>query len=182
MSVRCSSLRSATFIAVNKASTFGETTNRLFTSPRTLRRLFGISRYAACCKNEGCVAAVTYVWKIMISSGVDKLDAAAPTSSKIPLPRRIFTAPLWWICSCPITPSNFASWVAESPVWPSGAADVCVDAVEDSGWGGLESGAKDTLFGVVTEVWPGSVLVDIPPRWGPDFELKIGKGLGNWKK
>ena len=50
---------SASSIAESSVSTSGETTKRRLTSPRTCTRLFSASMCTACCRKDGCVAAVT---------------------------------------------------------------------------------------------------------------------------
>lgn len=47
-------------IPFKRESMSGEATNCLFTSPRTVRCLFSMSRWTTCWRNEGWVAALTY--------------------------------------------------------------------------------------------------------------------------
>src|SRR5579863_9816536 len=42
----------------------GVTTNRLLTSPSTRRSFVERSTWTACCKNDGCVAAVTWAERV----------------------------------------------------------------------------------------------------------------------
>ena|SRR6267154_5389338 len=119
----------------------------------------------ACCKNDGCVAAVTYVETGQVK--YDIMRKGALTSSRMPFASRILTAPLWYISSWPITPSTCAGGFSLST--SSGTAA-----------GGFVSAENETRLLSFPVALPGSLL-SVSDCAGSS-ETKVGKGAGNWKK
>ena len=91
---------------------------------------------------------------------------------RMPFARRILTAPLAYISSCPMTPSTFCS---ASVVLP--AEGVALGA------GGFVSGAKVTFRSPVESVGFGADGCSARAASAcAEGEMKVGKGEGNWKK
>ena len=144
----------------------GVTTNRLLTSPSTRRSFVERSTWTACCKNDGCVAAVTWAKNVSKDKDYDvAYPERTPTSSRMPFASRILTAPLWYISRWPITPSTCAGGFSLSTSSGTGA-------------GGFVSAENETCLTSLVE----AMIFSLGSEWADVGETNVGKGVGNWKK